>query len=56
MKARISGETSPTMLLTFGCTHVLIGQSEDRRYFNQSDGTGNLKRRSALAHGLIPVV
>jgi triosephosphate isomerase len=51
-----TGETSPTMLLALGCTHVLIGHSERRRYFNETDETVNCKLRSALAHGLIPVV
>jgi triosephosphate isomerase len=30
-----TGETSPTMLLALGCTHVLIGHSERRRYFKR---------------------
>jgi triosephosphate isomerase len=51
-----TGETSPTMLLALGCTHVLIGHSERRRYFNETDETVNRKLLSALAHGLIPVV
>lgn len=51
-----TGETSPTMLLALHCTHVLIGHSERRRYFNETDDTVNLKLKSALAHGLIPVV
>ncbi len=51
-----TGETSPTMLLAVGCTHVLIGHSERRRYFNETDETVNRKLLSAIAHGLIPVV
>lgn len=51
-----TGETSPTMLLALGCTHVLIGHSERRRYFNETDETVNYKLRSALVHGLIPVI
>lgn len=51
-----TGETSPTMLLAIGCTHVLIGHSERRKYFNETDETVNCKLRSALAHGLISVV
>jgi triosephosphate isomerase len=38
-----TGETSPTMLLALDCTHVLIGHSERRRYFNETDDTVNLK-------------
>jgi triosephosphate isomerase len=51
-----TGETSPTMLIAIGVTHVLIGHSERRQYFNETDTTVNLKLKAALAHGLIPIV
>ncbi|RSL15331.1 triosephosphate isomerase [Edaphobacter aggregans] len=51
-----TGETSPTMLTAIGATHVLIGHSERRQYFNETDTTVNLKLKAALAHGLIPIV
>ncbi|MDP9039542.1 MAG: triose-phosphate isomerase [Acidobacteriota bacterium] len=51
-----TGETSPLMLQALGVTHVLIGHSERRQYFNETDTTVNLKLKSALAHGLIPIV
>ena len=51
-----TGETSPTQLTAIGATHVLIGHSERRQYFNETDTTVNLKLKSALAHGLIPIV
>jgi triosephosphate isomerase (TIM) len=51
-----TGETSPGMLVALGCTHVLIGHSERRQYFNETDETVNLKVKSALGHGLTPVV
>ncbi len=51
-----TGETSPTMLLAVGVTHVLIGHSERRQYFGESDTTVNLKLKSALAHRLVPIV
>jgi triosephosphate isomerase len=51
-----TGETSPIMLTDLGATHVLIGHSERRQYFNETDTTVNLKLKSALAHSLIPVV
>jgi len=51
-----TGETSPLMLKAIGVTHVLIGHSERRQYFNETDTTVNLKLKSALAHGLIPIV
>jgi len=51
-----TGETSPIMLNAIGVTHVLIGHSERRQYFNETDTTVNLKLKSALAHGIIPIV
>jgi len=51
-----TGETSPTMLKSIGCTRVLIGHSERRQYFNETDGTVNLKMKAALAHDLIPIL
>src|SRR5665213_1174689 len=51
-----TGETSPIMLKAIGVTHVLIGHSERRQYFNETDETVNLKLKSALAHKLVPIV
>ena len=51
-----TGETSPLMLKALGVTHILIGHSERRQYFNETDESVNLKLKSALAHGLIPIV
>ena len=51
-----TGETSPIMLTAIGVTHVLIGHSERRQYFNETDTTVNLKLKSALAHRLTPIV
>jgi len=51
-----TGETSPSMITTIGATHVLIGHSERRQYFNETDTTVNLKLKSALAHSLVPIV
>ncbi len=51
-----TGETSPTMLTAIGATHVLIGHSERRQYFNETDETVNLKLKSAFAHNLVPIV
>lgn len=51
-----TGETSPTMLTAIGATHVLIGHSERRQYFNETDTTVNLKLKSALAHSIVPIV
>lgn len=51
-----TGETSPLMLKALDVTHVLIGHSERRQYFNETDETVNKKLKSALAHGLVPIV
>jgi triosephosphate isomerase (TIM) len=51
-----TGEVSPPMLTAIGATHVIIGHSERRQYFNETDTTVNLKLKSALAHKLTPIV
>lgn len=51
-----TGETSPGMLLAAGATHVIIGHSERRQYFGETDDTVNLKLKAALEVGLTPIV
>jgi triosephosphate isomerase len=51
-----TGETSTGMLLSVGCTHVIIGHSERRQYFAETDDTVNLKAKAALEAGLVPIV
>lgn len=51
-----TGEISPSMLTAIGSTHVIIGHSERRQYFGETDDTVNLKLKSALEHGLTPIV
>ena len=51
-----TGETSPQMLTALGCTHVLIGHSERRQHFGETDEQVNQKLKAAIQHGLIPVV
>jgi triosephosphate isomerase (TIM) len=51
-----TGETSAGMLLAVGCTHVIIGHSERRQYFGETDDTVNLKLKTALEAGLTPIV
>jgi len=51
-----TGEISAGMLVAAGCSHVIIGHSERRQYFGETDETVNLKLRSALAAGLKPIV
>ena len=51
-----TGEINAAMLVAVGVTHVLIGHSERRQYFGETDDTVNLKLKSALEAGLIPIV
>jgi triosephosphate isomerase len=51
-----TGEICASMLLAVGATHVIIGHSERRQYFGETDDTVNLKLKSALEAGLIPIV
>ena len=51
-----TGEVSPTMLLKFGVTHVIIGHSERRQFFGETDQGVNRKVRSALEHGMVPIM
>ena len=47
-----TGEVSPKMLLDAGCSHVIIGHSERRQYFGETDATVNRKIKAAIAAGL----
>jgi triosephosphate isomerase (TIM) len=51
-----TGEISAGMLLAVGCTHVVIGHSERRQYFGETDDTVNRKTELALESGLIPIM
>ncbi len=51
-----TGEISADMLKTTGVTHVIIGHSERRQYFGETDATVNQRTRAAVAAGLVPVV
>jgi triosephosphate isomerase (TIM) len=50
-----TGETSADMLLALGVTHVIIGHSERRQYFGETDDTVNLRLKAALEAGLTPI-
>jgi triosephosphate isomerase (TIM) len=51
-----TGQTSPTMLVSIGASHVLLGHSERRLYANETYEHVNLKLKAALAHKLTPVL
>jgi triosephosphate isomerase len=51
-----TGEVNAAMLLAVGATYVIIGHSERRQYFGETDDTVNLKLKSALEAGLVPIV
>ena len=51
-----TGEVSAPMLLTSGCTHVIIGHSERRQLFGDTDVAVNRKLGTALHFGLTPLV
>jgi triosephosphate isomerase len=51
-----TGETSAAMLKAVGATHTLIGHSERRQYFGETDEIVNKKLHTALKHGIVPVM
>jgi len=51
-----TGEVSCPMLKSAGCRYVIIGHSERRQYFNETNGTVNKKVKAALAAGLKAIV
>jgi triosephosphate isomerase (TIM) len=50
-----TGEVSPTMLAEF-CKYVILGHSERRAYFGETDLGVNRKTKAALNHGLVPIL
>ncbi len=55
-KGAFTGEVSPLMLQDTGCQFVVIGHSERRQYFGETDESVNKKIKAALAYDLIPIV
>ncbi|NGQ95096.1 triose-phosphate isomerase [Brevibacillus sp. SYP-B805] len=51
-----TGEISPLMLKELGVAYVIIGHSERRQYFNETDATVQQKVKAALQHGLKPII
>ena len=51
-----TGETSPLILSDTGVKYVIIGHSERRQYFNETDETVNKKLHAAFKYDLIPIL
>jgi len=51
-----TGEVSPLMLKEIPCDYVIIGHSERRQYFAETDETVNKKIKSAIKHNIAPIV
>jgi triosephosphate isomerase len=55
-KGAFTGEVSPSMLLDCGCRYVILGHSERRDIFRESDADVNRKLKATLSAGLFPIV
>ena len=55
-KGAYTGEVSPNMLKSINVEYVIIGHSERRQYFNETDESVNKKVKAAFANGLKPIV
>jgi len=51
-----TGEVSAAMLRAVGCRYVILGHSERRQYFGETDALVNRKVKRALQYGLVPIV
>ena len=54
-KGAFTGEVSPLMLKEMGCTYVIIGHSERRQFFGETDETVNRRMKMVIAHGMKPI-
>ncbi|MCG0275736.1 MAG: triose-phosphate isomerase [Thermosediminibacteraceae bacterium] len=55
-KGAFTGEISPLMLKEIPCDYVIIGHSERRQYFAETDETVNKKVKSAIKYGITPII
>jgi triosephosphate isomerase len=55
-KGAFTGEIAPAMIVDAGCKFVIIGHSERRQYFNETDAFLNKKVLKAFEHGLTPIL
>jgi len=51
-----TGEVAPRMLVDLGVSYVIVGHSERRQYFNESDEVVNRKACAVFAHGMTPIL
>jgi triosephosphate isomerase (TIM) len=56
VEGAFTGEVSPVMLRDLGCSHVILGHSERRQLFGETDDGVARKAKAAFAHGLTPIV
>ena len=56
VEGAFTGEVSPVMLKDVGCSHVILGHSERRQFFGETDEGVARKAEMALVHGLCPIV
>jgi len=56
IRGAYTGEVSPAMLKDIGCDYVILGHSERRQYFDETNETVNKKTKTAFSIGLIPIV
>ena len=54
-KGAFTGEVSPLMLKEMGCAYVIIGHSERRQFFGETDETVNRRMKMVIAHGMKPI-
>jgi triosephosphate isomerase (TIM) len=55
-KGAYTGMISAPMLVEHGVTHAIVGHSEPRKYYSETDEQINLRARSAQRHGLVPIL
>lgn len=51
-----TGEISPAQLAAINVDYVILGHSERREYFNETDEAINKKVKAALSHGIVPII
>ncbi len=55
-KGAYTGEVAADMIADYGCKYVVVGHSERREYYGETDSIVNTKAKICLKHGLIPII